>query len=167
MMRTVLAIDEMLAHAVAAQLPGEIEVFGHMEMRDRGHAVGAELRERVLRSPSVLVIGARAWDPCDMLKKMRLPYEVPVVVVVPSITPERERMSFELDAWAMLPADGSVTGLSGAVADEAVLGWLWTRKRRPRPLAPVLLDPQPRRPVARIEAVVVRPEFPAWKQSAG
>lgn len=78
-MRTVLATDEMLAHEVSKQLPGEVEVFGRARMRDEG--MGA-VRAAVERAPCVLVIGAREWPPGPTLDEWALD-GVPVVAILP------------------------------------------------------------------------------------
>ena len=145
-MRTVLAVDEMLAHVVAPRLPGEVEVLGHMAMRDLGPLAVARLREMVMERPSVLAIGAKAWDALPMLRQIRLPYRVPVVLLVPEVTWEGTRQAAELDVFSIVPAKPTRKIVS-TVAAECVLAWKWLESRRRRRRSTILIAPSLHRPV--------------------
>ena len=129
-MRTILALDEMLGREVAKQLPGVSEVCGRIRMRDDGDDV---VRELVLHSPSVLAIGAKGWNPLDLLERWRLPYEVPVVLVVPSLSWDDEVRATRLDVFSVVPADRSVPRMATCLACECRLAWAWTQRRFGRP----------------------------------
>ena len=80
-MRTILAIDEMLAAAVRKKLVGTVELYDHRRMRkegDRSVLCAAE------RGPCVLAIGGARWNPLPWLRVHRP--RVPVVAVVPEAT---------------------------------------------------------------------------------
>jgi hypothetical protein len=138
-MRTVLATDEMLAYAIEEHLPGRKHTIGRRQLRELGADAVATLRALVTSTPSVLVMGARGWDALPMLRLMFLPMELPVVLLTPEATPERTRLAGDLGVFSIVPLDGSVSGLSSAVAVEARLGWETRSGRLPRQSLPPVL----------------------------
>lgn len=60
-MRSVLAVDMMLAKAVAKKLTGEVRQMDHMAMRDAKGAILRKLRAMLDEVPSVLAIGGKKW----------------------------------------------------------------------------------------------------------
>ena len=148
-MRTVLAVDEMLAHAVSPKLPGEVEVLGHMAMRDLGRAESvATLRRLVLASPSVLAIGGQRWtDALDYIRAMRLPYRVPVVLLAPPESKwELIAPANALGVFSMVPLVIGASGTAATISAACQAAGRWTRRRgRPRVLQLVERD-EPRRP---------------------
>lgn len=155
-MRTVLAVDEMLAAAVRRRLEGEAVVLHRQAMRDLGrHKVVTTLRELVTVRPSVLVIGGRAWDALPMLRRLRLPREVPVVLLTPSATWERQAEACRLGVVSIVPADEG-TDTREAIAISATLASASS-------LAPVLVARE-RRPAALRSASVVAPRVVAWER---
>lgn len=135
-MRTILALDEMLAHAVMDKLPQDssAETIGRFEMNELGDKGSeARLRALVLASPSVLAIGGRQWNALPMLKAMRLPYRVPVVVVAPEGRLWTLAGTAEaLRVYSMVPTDRSVSGagIVASIASECVDAWKWVHRRR-------------------------------------
>lgn len=113
-MRTVLALDEMLAAAVKKKLGREVEteVLDRVAMRGLGRRrVVPHLRELVTTKPSVLVIGGRGWDALPMLARLRLPQEVPVVLLTPEATWETKAEANRLGVVTVIPLDdGDDTG---------------------------------------------------------
>lgn len=137
-MRTILALDDLLAHAVKPKLIGEVEICNHQTMREKG----PDVVQKLVRRRSVLAIGGAAWDPLPLLRKWRLPPTVHVVMVTPSVT-EEHRQGVD-SAVSIVPADGSVSGLSSCIADAC----LFARGRRRAALSspcPVVVRAQPRR----------------------
>jgi hypothetical protein len=156
-MRTVLAVDEMLGYAVKRELDGDadVEVFDHLRMRDEG--MGA-VRAAVLKEPSVLVIGSRAWDALPELRAMRLPRDRPVVLLTPAATWERQATAYRLGVVAIVPCnDGTDTRV--AILDEIELAW--SASRQP-PLAAVLVERARRSPSVSREGRLIQPQVPAW-----
>lgn len=156
-MRTVLAVDEMLAAAVRRRLGEEgidAVALDHMEMRDLGEQVVSVLRELVMQEPSVLVIGGRAWDALPLLRLLRLPREVPVVLLTPEATWERQAEACRLGAVSIVPAN------EGTDTREVIT--LAVCLATASSLAPVLVA-RDRRPAARQSASVVAPRVPAWE----
>lgn len=137
-MRTVLAVDELLARAVGAKLPGVVEICTRARMRDDGDEVVADL---VMMVPSVLVIGAKKWDPLDLLEAWLLPPEIPVVLVVPHMSEDIERRASALELFSVVPADRSVRA-TACLACECRLAWAWLQGRHARPLVPDARPPQ-------------------------
>ena len=165
-MRTVLALDDLLAHAVAPQLPGTVMIMGRQEMRRLTRPVAqAKLRGLTLGRPSVLVIGARKWDPWEWLEAMQLPLAVPVVLLEGEHAPARsDGLLSSLGVVATVPAGGSTSGTSSCVADEALLAWRDRLGRSPLSLPPVRVEPRLRVPRARLEAVILREGVPRWTE---
>lgn len=160
-MRTVLAVDEMLAVAVKRRLEGEAEVFDRMKMRDLGRRkVPGRLRELVTERPSVLVIGGREWDALPTLRAARIPREVPVVLLTPKATWERHAEASRLGVVAMVPTDDG-TDTREAIVDEVRIAWAFSP-----PLVPVIVERSRRAPVSSSEASLAVPRVPAWERWA-
>lgn len=149
----------MLAHAVRRKLIGDVATMGYESMHKRP-AWRRDLHDLVMESPSVLAIGARAWDPLADLKALRLPYNVPVVVLLQAeMTPEQAVTAAELDVFSVIPADFTMTKMATCLANECVLALacqLGLRRRAglrslvspPRPL----LEHSPLAPVLTLRA---------------
>lgn len=140
-MPTILALDELLAHAVGPKLPGMVEVCGRMRMREEGDDI---VKSLALQPGSVLAIGAASWNPLPLLAEWKLPARVPVVVLVPEVTEEVARMAAECRVFSVIPADGSLSGMSKCVVNECVLANASLRRGR-KEISPVLVVPS-RRP---------------------
>ncbi len=136
-MRTVLAVDDLMARAVAKKLTGEIETCGRVRMRLEGDNV---VRDLVLRSPCVLVIGAKEWDPLDLLEQWRLPYEVPVVLVLPKIDWESTIRATRVDAFSVLSIADLKRKLPTSIVAECQIAEAWRQGRLSRPDAPVVVQ---------------------------
>ena len=155
-MRTVLAVDEMLAAAVRRKIPGA-ETLDHVAMRDLGAEALPKLRELALRGPSVLVTGGRQWDALPMLRRLRLPRTLPVVLLTPSATWARQAEAARLGVVAIVPCDdGTDTRL--AVITEIELAWLTSGTV----ISPVLVSRERRAPVVVGQSRVLRPQVAAW-----
>jgi hypothetical protein len=161
-MRTVLAVDEMLAHAVKRELPGEVEVVGHMRMRALGGLLASTLRGLVMQEPSVLVIGAKLWDPYEDLQEMALPASAAVVALVPTRTDQRDQCAAASGVFLQVAADDPK--ITETISAACLFSWAWLHGRRPRPLSPVLVAPPRRSRGAVHESSVVRVDLPHWKQ---
>lgn len=142
-MRFVLAVDEMLGHSVKPALPGDVEIVTHQQMRDMGNA-DAGLRAVVMRRRCVLAIGGGKWNALPMLRSMKLPYRVPIVLVTPETRLlELAGQAEALRIFSIVTSDRQMSNAlpSRAVAAECVAAWQWAgRSRRPGP---------PRLPVAQ------------------
>ena len=136
-MRTVLAMDEIMAKAVTKRLTGEIEVCTRPRMRDEGDDI---VRELVLRSPCVLAIGATEWNPLDLLERWRLPYEIPVVLVLPVIDWENTVRATRVDAFSVLSVADLKRKLPTSIAAECQIAEAWRQGRLSRPGAPVVVQ---------------------------
>jgi hypothetical protein len=133
-MRVILAVDEMLAAAVKSKIPGvEVEVVDFAAMKGMGEDVDAKVRELVMSSPCVLAIGGRKWNPLKMLKAMKLPYRVPVVVLAPegrtwTLLGTAEAMR----VYSVVSSDREVggSGIATSLAGECLAAWEWVHRRR-------------------------------------
>lgn len=158
-MRTVLAVDEMLAAAVRRKIPSA-ETLDHAAMRDLGDAALPRLRELALRAPGVLVTGGRAWDALPMLRRLRLPRTLPVVLLTPSATWARQAEAARLGVVAIVPCDDG-TDTRTAIEREIQIAWSLLRHPSPRPQV-VLVQRERRPPVAVLEGRLLRPQVAAW-----
>ena len=142
-MRTVLATDEMLAHAVKRMLPGKADIVGHIEMRDLGRKLLGSLRDRLLGSPSVLVIGGCGWNALPLLRRLRLPASVPVVLIAQAETEwSSAQAASRLRVYSTVATGNRFTGVASAVATECQLAWVG-RHAEPRSRS-YLVAPAPR-----------------------
>lgn len=141
-MRTVLALDDLLAQAVVAQLPGVTEVFRHTTMRDEGADI---VREAVEAWPCALVLGGQEWDPhpLALLERWRLPYAVPVVLVAPSMNHIDTARAARLDVFSVLDMEKVKRGLPTSIVSECLLAHAWRNGIVQRPKGPVLVQPSP------------------------
>src|SRR5690349_10925381 len=114
-MRTVMAVDEMLASLVAKRLPGEVEIYGRGEMREDGDDV---VMDAALKSPCVLLIGGMKWNPLRLVASWNLPRSVVVVALVPRIKPVVVRRAVIARAFSIT---SSMHGVADCLADECVL----------------------------------------------
>jgi hypothetical protein len=146
-MRTVLAIDEMLAHEVKPKLRGEVAKLDRMHMREHKRVLIDTIRDFLTRYPSVLAIGGRAWDALPMLHDLRLPSSIPVVLVAPEATRECRDRAHDLGVLSILPVDGSFSGAASALAVECRLAEAVRTGKLVRPLRPVVVV-RSRRPAA-------------------
>lgn len=158
-MRTVLAVDEMLAHQVKGKLKGsEIEHIDFASMKAMGENVDARVRQLILAAPAVLVIGGRAWNALPMLRSMKLPVRVPVVLISPAgRLYDLLREATELRAFSMVATDREIIGqgLALSIASETVEAWKRLGRRRkpgpPRlPRGPAPESSQESAPVVRL-----------------
>lgn len=132
-MRTVLAIDEMLAHRVRRLLPGDVEIYSHVRMRDEGDEA---VRRAVLRSQCVLAIGGAAWDPMPWLRQRSISELAPVVAVVPAMTLDIEDAVLALCVPFVVPVD--VGEAARRVSASLRRAWSYRATR----LSPVVVRPQ-------------------------
>jgi hypothetical protein len=140
-MRTVLAIDEMLAYEVEQRLPGEVARLGHMAMRDCRHVLVQMMRDFLTRYPSVLAIGGRRWDALPLLRELRPhPTTAPVVLVAPEASPACISQAAELGVFSIVPVEDGFTGAASAVAVECQLATAVRRGLLSRPLSPVVVS---------------------------
>jgi hypothetical protein len=139
-MRTILAVDELLAHAVRKRLPGEVMIYGHARMREDGD--GAVL-DALRGAPCVLAIGGARWNPLPWLARWRVPDGVPVIAVVPEASPAVIAQADLLGVPFVVPVDGDEPARRISVSLRR--GWVC----RGLEIAPVLVLPsqqsQPRR----------------------
>lgn len=143
-MRTILALDEMLIRAVRPKLPGTVEPFSRQRMRKEG--VDA-VRDAALASASAVVIGGRKWTAAELLpvlERWKLPYEVPVVMVVPEISDAEWLRAVRLDVFAVVE-DVAVKNVASCLSVEARLASRWLSRRGRLLRHPVLLH-RDRRP---------------------
>ena len=147
-MRTVLAIDDLLAKAMMEQLPGRADRCSHLAMSEEGDDVALKLVER---STCTLVIGGEAWtrSPLDLLERWRLPYKIPVVLLLYKATPEEVARATRLCVFSLVDMHKIRRGLPTSLVAECVIAHAWTRGHVQRALAPVLLLPSPRPPRVR------------------
>jgi hypothetical protein len=138
-MRTVLALDEMLAFEVAPRLPGEVAKLDHMQMREHKKVLVSTLREFLSRYPSVLAIGGRRWDALPLLRELSLADAIPVVLVAPEATTECRETARQLGVVSILPVDGSFSGAASALAVECRLAEAVRLGNLARPLRPVVV----------------------------
>jgi hypothetical protein len=150
-MRTVLAMDDLLSKAVEKKLGGRTVVCSRQRMRDEGDDV---VRELAQKEPCVLVIGGAKWNPLTLLELWRLPYETPVVLVLPAVTWSSTVRASRLDVFAVVPAGKVARKLPTAVASEALLAHRWLAERHPRTALRLLekapTTPPPSQQTARV-----------------
>lgn len=139
--RTVLAVDELMAAAIAPMLPGEVVRLSVLGARRTPKAVADMLRPALGESPCVLAIGSWAWNAIPALQRLRVLWERPVVLVTPNLTTTRRRQASALNVFSIVPA--SDADLAQVVAVEVRLAayWLAGRGRR-RPFPVVVLNPK-------------------------
>lgn len=129
-MRTVLAIDEMLAHAVAKLLPpGKTEVFGRLRMHDEGPDC---VKNAVLRVPCVLAIGGAMWNPLDLLERWKL--SVPTVALVPEADPDTLRAADRIGVLVVMPMAGRES-----TTEDLIASLRFARASRSQRLDPVVV----------------------------
>ena len=159
-MRFVLALDDLLAKAVSKKLEGRVEIFRHPQMREHGDDI---VRDAVMREPSVLVIGGATWNPLYLLERWRMPYEVPVVVVLPDLEWDRADRAAKINAFSVLSMKELKRKLPTSIVAECDIATAWLDGRLSRPSLPVVVQPSPEQqePVARsASARILRPAFP-------
>ncbi len=150
-MRTVMAVDEMLARLVGERIPGEKETYDRAEMREHGDEI---VRDAVLRSPCVLMIGGMKWNPVRLVASWQLPRTIPVVALVPKIRPAVIRRAA---AARIFSVTASMSGVVDCLADECVIAAAALAGLRPWVLRPrVLVSDQPPRRARPIAASVHR-----------
>lgn len=140
-MRTVLALDQLLARSVAAKLRGEVVTCTRQRMRDEGDDA---VQRIVMAAPSALIIGAQNWNPLDLLEAWQLPYEIPVIMVVPSMNWADEVRAARLDVFSIFVADKGYRGLPTSLASESVIAHAWMKGGPFRHARPVVVQPSPR-----------------------
>lgn len=133
-MRTVLAIDEMLARAVAKILPGNLEYCCRDRMRSQGDDI---VRELVLAEPCVLVIGGSRWNPLGLLERWGLPATTPVVLLLPRLTRAMKDRTVALGAHSVLSA-GRSRKLPTLVSSECLVAHGWAAQPVREPLLRVV-----------------------------
>lgn len=133
-MRTVLATDEMLAYAVRKKVPGKTEFYDRPWMRKNGDDT---VRDIALASPCVLAIGASQWQPpleqISFLERWQLPDELPVILIVDSLTNDVIERATQVNVYSIVPLDQTAPSHATYVAAECVLAWAWRLGLRPRP----------------------------------
>lgn len=154
-MRTVLAVDPLLAEAVRKKLPGTVEIYTRERMREEGDDT---VKAAALRAPSVLVVGAKKWSPLRWVERWQLPRTTPVVMLLPSVPDEYLDRAAKAGVYSIVPLDGTVGALASAVYAEAILAW---SSRESPPLLPVLVGPSPRPRPAAVQPGRVLPLVPA------
>jgi hypothetical protein len=149
-MRTVLAVDDLLASLLAKRLLGEVESYGRCQMRKDGDEI---VLDAARRAPCVLVIGGRRWNPLRLVDSWKLPRTTAVVAIVPRIRPVAIRRAA---AAGVLSVTASMPGVVDALADEWVIAAAVLTGLRPRSLRPrVLVADCPPRPVRQTAASVL------------
>jgi hypothetical protein len=148
-MRTIMAVDEMLASLVARRVPGKVQFYDRSAMRKKGDDI---VRDAALVSPCVLLIGGMKWNPLRLVASWNLPRTVVVVAVVPRIKPVVVRRAVMAGVFSVT---ASMHGVADCLADECVLAaatlvGLRPWGRRPR----VLIADGPPRPARKIAASV-------------
>jgi hypothetical protein len=150
--RTVLALDDLLARAVMAQLPGAHDHVSRSQMRDDGDDV---VRDLVSDGPCALVIGADDWNPLDLLERWRLPYAVPIVMVTKTVDHLTMTRAARLRVFSLFAMDSVKRGLPTSIVAECLIAHAWRRGFVKRELAPVLVLPSHRPSPARSECAQV------------
>ena len=143
-MRTVLATDEMLIRAVQRKLDGEIVAFNRQRMREEG----MEAVRRAAVTATAVLIGGRRWAATELLpvlERWRLPYDVPVVMVVPEISDGEWLRAIRLDVFAVVE-DVAVKDVASCLSVEARLASKWASRRDHLRRRPVLLRRERRAP---------------------
>lgn len=115
-MRTVLAVDELLAMAVRSKMRRPAEIYGRERMRDEGDRI---VRKAVDEGPCVLAIGGLHWNPLSWLEEWRLPSSVAVVLLLPRISDPIARRAASLRVFSVVPT--RMSGIVSCVADECLL----------------------------------------------
>lgn len=164
MMRTVLALDDLLAQAVEDQLPGVKDICGRQRMRDEGDDV---VRRLVEEGPCVLAIGGAAWEPSDLLgllERWRFPRKVPVVLVMPAVSRENAVRISKLGVYSVFEVDAERRGVATSLVAECLIAHACRRGILKRPVVPVLVQPSPRAPACRPLAQVIA--FPVARRAS-
>ncbi len=138
--RTILAVDELLAGSIKPKLAGSVSTIGHMTMRDLGDGIEDALRELVTARPSVLAIGGRAWDALPLLRRLNLPWAVPIILLTPELTTKRAAACAATHVLSVVPLDGSVSGVASAVSVEVELAKFYWAGVLKRPMRPVVVS---------------------------
>jgi hypothetical protein len=157
MMRTVLAVDELLAHAVRRELEGDVVTVDHMEMRDLGpRGALRRVRQLMIERRSVLVLGGRAWeDPLAFVEALRLQPFVPVILLL-AAGQERPALGWRPRLYSTIPTEGGAR-LAGTIARQCVDAWAFAHSRlRPVVTHEVVRD-EPRRPLREPARIHVLP----------
>ena len=133
-MKTVLALDELLARALREEIPGSVQIIGRAQMRDDGD----EIVKRAASGKCVLAIGGSKWDPLPWLERWRL--AIPVVVTLPSFDDRTLERAARLRVFSVVPA--TMPGIVSCLADECVLAA--ASYRSGQALRPVIVVPPQR-----------------------
>lgn len=139
-MRTVLALDDLMAVAVKKKLGDGAIPVSRPQMRELGDDVVLDM---LGSRDAVLAIGGTDWDPLDLLERWRLPERVPVVLVLPWVSWKARARAARVNAFSVLGVNELKRKLPTSLATECRLAAKWLREARKRPYPTVVIQPSP------------------------